>query len=55
MKLNFWQWLGVALLAIGLILYVIKKNQNAARPLGSDTVPPATLPAAATSPTSAPR
>ena len=51
MKLNFWQWLGVALLAVGLILFVIKQNRNAAHPPGSDTVPPATVP----TPTSAPR
>lgn len=29
MKLNFWQWLGVVLLAIGLVLYVYKKTRPA--------------------------
>jgi hypothetical protein len=54
MKLNSWQWLGVALLAIGLVLFIIKTNRNTARPPGSDTTPPVTTPAA-TSPTTAPR
>jgi len=42
MKLNTWQWLGVVLLAIGLILYIIKHNRDASRPPGSDTVPATT-------------
>ena len=42
MKLNFWQWLGLVLLAIGLILYVIKHNRDASRPPGTDTVPTTT-------------
>jgi len=44
MKLNTWQWLGVVLLVIGLILFIIKQNRNAAHPPGSDTVPAATTP-----------
>jgi drug/metabolite transporter (DMT)-like permease len=48
MKLNMWQWIGVALLAIGLILFVVKRNRNAERPPGSDTTPTVTVPAATT-------
>jgi len=29
MKLNFWQWLGVVLLVIGLALYVYKRSRPA--------------------------
>ena len=31
MKLNFWQWLGLILLVIGVAMYLYKKN----RPAGS--------------------
>jgi hypothetical protein len=29
MKLNFWQWLGLILLAVGLVLLVIKRSRPA--------------------------
>jgi hypothetical protein len=35
MKLNFWQWLGLVLLVIGLALYVYKKS----RPADTTTAP----------------
>ena len=38
MKLNFWQWLGVVLLIIGLALYVYKKTRPAG-PTGTPTAP----------------
>jgi hypothetical protein len=44
MKLNIWQWLGVALLALGLILYVTKK---AHAPAPSTPSSPAATPATA--------
>ena len=28
MKLNFWQWLGLILLVIGLALWLYRKNQS---------------------------
>ena len=28
MKLNFWQWLGVVLLVIGVVLWVLKKTRS---------------------------
>ena len=32
MKLNFWQWLGVILLLIGLVLYAYKRTRPPAAP-----------------------
>ena len=29
MKLNFWQWLGLVLVVIGLVLYVYNKTRRA--------------------------
>jgi drug/metabolite transporter (DMT)-like permease len=32
MKLNFWQWLGVALLVVGAVLLAIKYTSNGSGP-----------------------
>jgi hypothetical protein len=39
MKLNFWQWLGVILLVLGLAMYVYKKTRPAGTtaPTGAGT------------------
>jgi hypothetical protein len=51
-KLNFWQWLGVVLLILGIIWYIVrpkhdkdKGTPNPAQP-GPTPTQPATLPAA---------
>jgi hypothetical protein len=40
MKLNFWQWIGLILLIIGVAMYVYKKTRpaNPANP-GANTAP----------------
>jgi drug/metabolite transporter (DMT)-like permease len=50
MKLNFWQWLGLALLVLGVYLYVFRGTQQPANPPSATTAPlpptvPATVPA----------
>ena len=35
MKLNFWQWLGLILLVIGLALWLYRKNQSTATDPGT--------------------
>ena len=42
MKLNFWQWLGVVLLVIGVALWIMKKTRSA----GTTTTGPGTTPTA---------
>jgi len=32
MKLNFWQWIGVALLVLCVALYFYEKNKNSGAP-----------------------
>ncbi|HEV7298820.1 MAG TPA: hypothetical protein VGN72_05595 [Tepidisphaeraceae bacterium] len=39
MKLNFWQWLGVAMLVIGVLLYLFENTTPTANPPGATTVP----------------
>ena len=42
MKLNFWQWLGLILLVIGVAMYLYKKSRPAnpgAGPGGTPTAP----------------
>ena len=41
MKLNFWQWLGVALLVVCVALYFYEKNKSS----GNSTTQPSTRPA----------
>jgi hypothetical protein len=48
MKLNFWQWLGVVLLVVGVLWTLSKRRGEKPSP------PPADLPAA-TAPSPAPR
>ncbi len=45
MKLNFWQWLGLALLVLGVYLYMFRGTSEVANPPGATTVPPAAEPA----------
>ena len=40
MKLNFWQWLGVVLLAVGVVVWVYERRTPPATPIPAD--PPAT-------------
>ena len=50
-KLNFWQWLGVVLLIVGIVWYVLRpgpdKDKNKPNPAQPAPTPaqPATLPA----------
>ena len=37
MKLNFWQWIGLILLVVGLAMYVYKKTRPATG--GANTAP----------------
>ena len=47
MKLNFWQWLGVALLVIGVTLIIIRETgEKNAAPVPSNPTPTGTQPAA---------
>jgi drug/metabolite transporter (DMT)-like permease len=39
MKLNFWQWLGVALLILGVIWYVMRERGERARTRSSLPTP----------------
>ena len=32
MKLNFWQWLGVALLVLGVLMYLMRETTPVANP-----------------------
>ena len=43
MKLNFWQWLGVVLVVVGLIWFLYSRRAT------TTTAPPADLPAATSS------
>ena len=46
MKLNFWQWLGVVLLVIGIFLYARKTSRKADQSaLPQNSPPAATTPA----------
>ena len=50
MKLNFWQWLGVVLLVVGLILYATRTKEGPANnPNPANTPAPTTTPATAPS------
>lgn len=55
MKLNFWQWIGVGLLVVGVLLYLFERTTPTANPPGSitndavtssPTAPPTTMPTA---------
>ena len=46
MKLNFWQWLGVALLVLGVVWYVMRERGERAS-TRSSTLTPAHTPAIA--------
>ena len=39
MKLNFWQWIGLLLLIVGVAMYVYKKTRPADGGAGSNTAP----------------
>jgi drug/metabolite transporter (DMT)-like permease len=39
MKLNFWQWLGLILLVIGVAMYIYKKNRPAATNTSGTSAP----------------
>ena len=50
-KLNFWQWLGVVLLIVGIVWYILReKDQDKAKPANK----PAPTPAVPTQPATAP-
>lgn len=49
MKFNFWQWLGLILLAVGLLLVAIKR-MNTSDPSKSPDVSPRIAPPATTLP-----
>lgn len=51
MRLNFWQWLGVAMLVVGGMLYLMRWTTPTANPPGATTAPPAP---ATTGPTTVP-
>jgi len=45
-KLNFWQWLGVVLLIVGVVLILTRKTDEQTVPLpGTPATQPAPLPA----------
>jgi hypothetical protein len=41
MKLNFWQWLGILIVAIALI-FIIRRELGPATPKPTNSTPPAT-------------
>jgi drug/metabolite transporter (DMT)-like permease len=46
MKLNFWQWLGVALLVVGVLVYLFENTTPTANPPGATTPEPVNTPMA---------
>ena len=55
MKLNFWQWLGVGLLVVGVLLYVFERTTPTANPpSATDTTPTNGAPPPTTAPTTQP-
>ena len=44
MKLSIWQWVGLALLVIGIVMFVKERSRPAAAPPGAATTSPTTVP-----------
>ena len=50
MKLNFWQWLGVVLLVIGVALWIYQKTRPTSLPPPTNLNPPTATQPASTGP-----
>lgn len=42
MKLNFWQWLALVLLVIGLVIWIYERSHTTPAPPPNQMTPPAT-------------